>query len=130
MRNFKVVSPPEMLGIRTVMDENELIQILGGGGEAVHISLRWYRMLADSFVKMVESQKSTFAGGKIGREEDEEEEEEGIVNFHRRRHEWLYNVVSGAGGWKPSQTVKVGGQLREEGRAGRGVALSGTGGAG
>ncbi len=32
MRNFKVVSPPEMLGIRTVMDENELIQILGGGG--------------------------------------------------------------------------------------------------
>jgi hypothetical protein len=91
---------------------------------------RGYRMLADSFVKVMESQKFTFAGGKRSGEEDEEEEEESIVNFHRRRHEWLYNVVSGAGGRKPSQTVKVGGQLRDEGGAGRGVALSGPGEAG
>jgi hypothetical protein len=55
----------------------------------------------------------------------------GIVNFHRRRHEWLYNVVSGAGGWKPSPVVKMGGQPREKGGAtGKAVALSGAGGYG
>jgi hypothetical protein len=32
MSKFKVVSPSELLGIRDEMDENELIQILGGGG--------------------------------------------------------------------------------------------------
>ena len=126
MKCFKVVSPPELLGIRAAMDENKLIQILGG--DAVHMAPRGYRMLAESFVKMVESQKSAFAGGKRGREEDEDEEEVGIVNFHRRRHEWLYNVVSGAGGWKPSQTVKLSGQPSEKGgAAGKSGAGSGTG---
>jgi hypothetical protein len=129
MKCFKVVSPPELLGIRAAMDENELIQILGG--DAVHMAPRGYGMLAESFVKMVESQKSAFAGGKRGREEDEEEEDVGIVNFHRRRHEWLYNVVSGAGSWKPSPIVKMGGQPREKGGAtGKAVAMSGAGGYG
>jgi hypothetical protein len=30
MRRYKVVRPPELLGIRAAMDEDELIQILGG----------------------------------------------------------------------------------------------------
>ncbi len=125
MSKFKVVSPPELLGIRAVMDENELIQILGGGccahgPEGVQD--------AGCFVRMVESQKSTFAGGKRDREEDEEGDDGGIVNFHRRPHEWLYNVVSGAGGWKPSQTVKLSGQPREKGgAAGKSGAGSGSG---
>ena len=50
-----------------------------------------------------ESQKSTFTGGK---REREEEDKGVIVNFHRRRHEWLYSVVSGAGGWKPAQPAR------------------------
>ena len=55
----------------------------------------------------------------------------GIVNFHQRRQEWLYNVVSGAGGWKPSPIVKLAGQPREKGgAAGKAVALSGAGGYG
>jgi hypothetical protein len=33
MSRFKVVSPSELLGIRAVMDENELIQILGGDAD-------------------------------------------------------------------------------------------------
>jgi hypothetical protein len=85
----------------------------------VHMASRGYRMLAESFERMVESQKSTFTGGKRGREEGEEEEE-GIENFHRRRHEWLYNVVSGEGIWKPSQPVKFEGQGRAKGGSNRG----------
>jgi hypothetical protein len=121
-----VVSPSELLGIRAVMDENELIQILGG--DSVHMAPRGYRLLGESFGRMVESQKATSAGGTRDREEAEEGDNGGIVNFHRRRHEWLYNVVSGAGGWKPSQTVKQSGQPREKGgAAGKSRAGSGSG---
>ncbi len=87
----------------------------------------------------MESQRSTFSGGKRGREE-EDEEEKGIENFHRKRHEWLYSVVSGAGGWKssqPSQPVRFDGQGRGRGGAtggvkwaGRGEAVGVSGGAG
>ena len=137
MRSYKVVSPPELLGIRAAMDEDELILILGG--DAVHMAPLGYRRLAESFERMVESQRSTFSGGKRGREE-EDDEEEGIDNFHRKRHEWLYSVVSGAGGWKPSQAsqpVRFDGQGRGRGGAtggvqwaGRGGAVGGSGGAG
>jgi hypothetical protein len=131
MKSFKVVSPPELLGIRAAMDEDELIQILGG--DAVHMAPRGYRMLAENFVKLVESEKSAFAGGKRGREQDQDEDEDeaGIVNFHRRRHEWLYNVVSGAGGWKPSPIVKMTGYRREKGGTmGTSAAQSGSAGYG
>jgi hypothetical protein len=124
MSRFKVVSPSELLGIRAVMDENELIQILGG--DAVHMAPRGYRQLGECFVRMVESQKATFTGGKRDREEEEESDNGGIVNFHRRRHEWLYNVVSGEGGWKPAQVVKMSGQPKG-GAAGRSGASSGPG---
>jgi hypothetical protein len=76
---------------------------------------------------MVESQKATFAGGKRDREEEEEGDNGGIVNFHRRRHEWLYNVVSGEGGWKPTQTVKMSGQPREKGGGAAGKSGAGSG---
>jgi hypothetical protein len=47
---------------------------------------------------------TAFSGGKRGREEDEAEES--IGNYHRKRHEWLYNVVSGTGGWGQGQQAK------------------------
>jgi hypothetical protein len=44
-----------------------------------------------------------------------------MENYHRRRHKWLYKVVSGTGSWKGGQgakqvklgmTVRTGGQER------------------
>ena len=40
-----------------------------------------------------------------------------MENYHRRRHEWLYNVVSGTGSWKGGQAappVKMSGQGGQE----------------
>ncbi len=102
MRNYKVVSPLEMLGIRAAMDENELIEILGS--DPVHMAQKGYQLLADGLVRMVETSSMSFSGGKRGREEDEAEE--GIGNYHRKRHEWLYNVVLGTGGWGQGQQAK------------------------
>jgi hypothetical protein len=99
IRNYKVVSPVEILGIRAEMDENELIQILGS--DPVHMAQKGYQLLADG---LVETTSTVFSGGKRGREE--EEAEEGIGNYHRKRHEWLYNVVSGTGGWGQGQQAR------------------------
>jgi hypothetical protein len=103
MINNKVVSPVEMLGIRAAMDENELIQILGA--DPVHMAQKGYQLLSDGLVRMVEATSTAFSGGKRGREEDEAEE--GIGNYHRKRHEWLYNVVSGTGGWVQGPQTKA-----------------------
>ncbi len=54
----------------------------------------------------MEATSTAFSGGKRGREE--EEAEEGIGNYHRKRQEWLFNVVSGTGGWGQGQQAKTG----------------------
>jgi hypothetical protein len=119
MRNYKVVSPVEILGIRPAMDENELIQILGA--DPVHMAQKGYQLLSDGLVRMVESASTSFTGGKRGRDE-EDECEEGIGNYHRKRHEWLYNVVSGTGGWGQGQQAKPFSQEKGKGGgAGKGA---------
>jgi hypothetical protein len=50
-----------------------------------------------------------------------------MENFHRRRHEWLYKVVSGTGSWKGGQgakLVKLGD--RGAGRTGEGKSCHGS----
>jgi hypothetical protein len=59
---------------------------------------------------MAENPRTIFAGEK--RMWEDEGEEDGMENYHRKRHDWLYNVVSGAGGVKSGQQVRVGGQER------------------
>jgi hypothetical protein len=114
MRGYKVVSPIELLGIRPVMLEDELIQIVGD--HPVHMTPIGYMKLAESMVGLVEGQglRTGFAGDKRGREEDDEEEG-GIDNYHRKRHEWLYNRISGAGGWRGGMQGGAGGQARGRG---------------
>jgi hypothetical protein len=115
------VSPVEILGIRPAMDENELIQILGA--DPVHMAQKKYQLLSDKLVRMVESASTPFTGGKRGREE-EDESEEGIGNYHRKRHEWLYNVVSGTGGWGQGQQAKTFSQEKGKGGgAGKGAGV-------
>jgi hypothetical protein len=100
MRGYKVVSPVELLGIRSAMSEDELIQIVGD--HPVHMTPFGYMKLAGSMVSLVEGQRTGFAGDKRGREEDGEDAG-GIDNYHRKRHEWLYSFISGAGGWRGGQ---------------------------
>jgi hypothetical protein len=59
---------------------------------------------------MAENPRTIFAGKK--RMWEDEGEEDGMENYHRKRHDWLYNVVSGAGGVKSGQQVRLGGQER------------------
>jgi hypothetical protein len=116
IRSYKVVSPVEQLGIRVAMEEDELIKILGE--DPVHIAATGYRKLAGSLISMAENPRTVFAGEK--REREEYEEEEWMENYHRRRHEWLFEVVSGSGGWQSGQHARAGGhdRGREAGRDG------------
>jgi hypothetical protein len=108
IRSYKVVSPVEQLGIRVAMEEDELIKVLGD--DPVHMAAAGYVKLAGSLVSTAENPRTVFAGEKREREDDEEEE--GIENYHRKRHEWLFEVVSGSGGWQSGQKVGVSGQDR------------------
>jgi hypothetical protein len=70
--------------------------------------------LAGSMISLVEGQRTGFAGDKRGREEDDEDAG-GIDNYHRKRHEWLYSFISGAGGWRGGQQGGASGQERGRG---------------
>jgi len=71
----------------------------------VHMAAQGYAKLAGSCVGLAESCSTLFTGEKRGWEE-EDEEEMAMENYHRRRHEWLYKVVSGSGSWKGGQGAK------------------------
>jgi hypothetical protein len=121
---YKVVSPVELLVIRPGMNEDTLIGILGD--DPVLMAAQGYVKLAGSCVGLAESCSTLFTGEKRGWEE--EEDEMAMENYHRRRHEWLYKVVSGTGSWRGGQgakqakmgmTVGIGGQ--EKGRLSMGT---------
>ncbi len=96
MKSFKVLSPVELLGIRPGMDEDTLISVLGD--DPVHMAEQGYGKLAGCCINLAESNMTIFTGEKRGWEDEEGEEDEmAMQNYHRRRHEWLYNVVSGTG---------------------------------
>ncbi len=102
MTGYKVVSPVDLLGIRPGMNEDTLIGILGD--DPVHMATQGYAKLAGSCVGLAESCMTLFTGEKRGWEAGGSEEEETVTeNYHRRRHEWLYKVVSGTGSWKGGQ---------------------------
>jgi hypothetical protein len=114
LKSFKVLSPVELLGIRPGMEEDTLISLLGD--DPVHMAAQGYGKLAVSCIGLAESSMTIFMGEKRGWE-DEDEDETSMENYHRRRHEWLYNVVSGTGSWKGVQAappVKMSGQGGQE----------------
>jgi hypothetical protein len=110
MRSYRVVSPVDQLGIRVAMSEDDLIKILGD--DPVHMTATAYMKLAGSLISLAESPRTIFSGEKREREESEEDGDEGVENYHRKRHEWLYEVVSGSGGWQSGQQAKGSGQDR------------------
>ncbi len=102
MKSFKVLSPVELMGIRPGMDT--LISILGD--DPVRMAGQGYGKLAVSCINLAESNMTIFTGEKRGWEDDEGEEDEmAMQNYHRRRQEWLFNVVSGTGSWKGGQAA-------------------------
>jgi hypothetical protein len=103
MKSFKVLSPVELLGIRPGMDEDTLISIVGD--DPVHMAAQGYAKLAVSCINLAESNMTIFTGEKRGWEDEEDEEEMATQNYHRKRHEWLFNVVSGTGSWKGGQAA-------------------------
>jgi hypothetical protein len=90
MRSYRVVSPVDQLGIRVAMSEDDLIKILGD--DPVHMTAAAYMKLAGSLISLAESPRTIFSGEKREREESEEDGDEGVENYHRKRHEWLYEV--------------------------------------
>jgi len=111
MRSYRVVSPVDQLGIRVAMSEDDLIKILGD--DPVHMTAAAYMKLAGSLISLAESPRTIFSGEKREREESEEDGDVGVENYHRKRHEWLYEVVSGSGGWHSGQQAKGSGQDRD-----------------
>jgi hypothetical protein len=59
-----------------------------------------YLALAASTMKMVESWRTLFVGEKRERAESMDVEGEEIGGWARQHHEWLFETVAGAGGWK------------------------------
>jgi hypothetical protein len=118
MRSFKVTNPVELMGIRFTTEEGELERLLGD--DPVHYAGEGYATMARNLIEMVEGPTSVFQAEK--REMVQVEEEIGLpdgedMGSWRRGHtEWLFNTVSGLGGWKSKRSR----EQRGRGRGGRG----------
>jgi hypothetical protein len=72
----------------------------------VHIAGEGYLALAVGTLRLVEGRRTLFVGEKRERAESVEGEGEEIGGWSRQHHEWLFETVSGAGGWKPGKDAK------------------------
>jgi hypothetical protein len=96
---YKVASTVDLVGIKAAMEEDELEKLLGK--DPVHMTGEGYMTLAANLIRMVESRRTLFVGEKRERaDESMDVEGEEIGGWARQHHEWLFETVSGAGGWK------------------------------
>jgi hypothetical protein len=95
---YKVASPGELIGLKASMEEEEVEKLLGK--DPVHMTKEGYWTLAENLVKMVESRRTLFMGEKRERQDSLEGSFEELGGWRRKKHEWLYQTVSGMGGWK------------------------------
>ncbi len=70
------------------------------GKDPVHMTKEGYWTMAENLVRMVESRRTLFIGEKRERSDSMEGGFEELGGWKRRTHEWLYQTVSGMGGWK------------------------------
>jgi hypothetical protein len=92
------------VGIKVAMEEEELEKLVGK--DPVHMAGEGYLALAVNMLKLVESRRTLFVGEKRERTESVEGEGEEIGGWARKHHEWLFETMSGAGGWKPGKDAK------------------------
>jgi hypothetical protein len=118
MRSFKVTNPVELMGIRFTTEEGELERLLGD--DPVHYAGEGYATMARNLIEMVEGPRSVFQAEKREMEQVEEEiglpDGEDMGSWRRGHTEWLFNTVSGLGGWKSKRSR----EQRGRGRGGRG----------
>ncbi len=118
MRSFKVTNPVELMGIRFTTEEGELERLLGD--DPVHYAGEGYATMARNLIKMVEGPRSVFQAEKREMVQVEEEiglpDGEDLGSWRRGNTEWLFNTVSGLGGWKSRRSR----DQRGRGRGGRG----------
>jgi hypothetical protein len=105
MTLYKVASPLDLVGIRAAMEEVELEKLLGK--DPVHMTGEGYAALAVNALRLIESRRTLFVGEKRERSESMETELEEVGGWARHNHEWLFETVSGAGGWKPGKEGKT-----------------------
>jgi hypothetical protein len=104
MTLYKVASTLDLVGIKVAMEEEELEKLVGK--DPVHMAGEGYLALAVNTLKLVESRRTLFVGEKRERTKSVEGEGEEIGGWARKHHEWLFETVSGAGGWKPGKDSK------------------------
>jgi hypothetical protein len=99
MRNFKVTSPVDLMGLRSHMEEAEVEALLGT--DPVHYSVTGFATMASNLIEMVEGPKSVFQAEKRGRVVKEGlPDGVDMGSWHRGNTEWLFNTVFGLGGWR------------------------------
>jgi hypothetical protein len=105
MTLYKVGGTLDMVGVRGAMEEDELEKLLGK--DPVHMTGDGFLALAVGTLKMIESKRTLFMGEKRERVESMEMEGEDVGGWARQNHEWLFETVSGAGGWKAGKEAKA-----------------------
>ncbi len=65
MRNFKVTSPVDLMGLRSHMEEAKVEALLGS--DPVHCSVSGFATMARNLIEMVEGPRSVFQAEKRGR---------------------------------------------------------------
>jgi hypothetical protein len=99
LRSYKVTNPADLMGLRSYMEERDVARLLGDN--PVHYSAEGYALMGRSLIDMVEGPRSVFQS-----EKRERTVSDGLPvgvdmgSWRRGNTEWLYNEVSGLGGWR------------------------------
>jgi hypothetical protein len=97
LKNFKVVSTCDLLGIHASVEEDEAIRLLGE--DPVHLTEVGYAELAEKLLNILENENVTYMGEK--RELDHLlPDGEDMGSWRRKNIEWLFFGVSGTGRWQ------------------------------
>jgi hypothetical protein len=94
------------------MEETEVEALLGDN--AVHYSATGFATMARNLIEMVEGPRSVFQAEKRGRVVEEGLPDVG--SWRRGNTEWLFNPVSGLGGWRGGRANRGRGQQMSAGQ--------------
>jgi hypothetical protein len=119
MKSYKVTSPSDLLGLRSYMEEGEVARLLGD--DPIHYSAEGFAVMGRNLIDMVEGPRSVFQAEKRERTMSEDMPDGTTMGSWRRGNtEWLFNEVSGLGGWRgrSSGPQGLGGRGQDRGRGG------------
>jgi hypothetical protein len=97
LKNFKVVSTCDLLGLHASVEEDEAIRLLGE--DPVHLTEAGYAVLAEKLINILENENVTYVGEKRELENFLPDGED-MGSWRRKNIEWLFFGVSGTGRWQ------------------------------